>query len=163
MPIYEYYCSKCNTVFNFFSKTVNTTRKPACPACKKPRLERLISVFAMTGKAVEPGAAAMPGVDEARLERAVQALAGEAESMNSEDPRQAAKLMRKFTDMTGMDPGGKMKDALNRLEAGESPETIEAEMGDLMNGEENPFVLPGKQGKGAKKPAPRRDSTLYEL
>ena len=32
-------------------------------------------------------------------------LAGEAENINEDDPRQAANLMRKLTDMTGMELG----------------------------------------------------------
>jgi len=24
MPIYEFYCRKCNTLYNFFSRSVNT-------------------------------------------------------------------------------------------------------------------------------------------
>jgi hypothetical protein len=57
-----------------------------------------------------------------------------------------------------------MTEALRRMERGEDPDQIEAEMGDLLEGED-PFLLPGK--KGAKKtggrPAPRRDDTLYDL
>ena len=26
MPVYEFYCEKCNTVFSFFSLGVNTTK-----------------------------------------------------------------------------------------------------------------------------------------
>jgi hypothetical protein len=40
-------------------------------------------------------------------------------------------------------------------------------MGALMNGEEEPFILPDKKGnkgrKGAGKPPPCRDKTLYEM
>ena len=130
MPIYEFYCSQCNIVLNFFSRIVNTTKNPVCPHCRKRKLERMCSVFALTGKAAES-----PGddlqVDQARMERAMTSLAGEAENIKDDDPRQAAKLMRKFTDMTGLDLGAGMKQAINRLEAGEDPEKIEADMGDL--------------------------------
>ena len=40
MPIYEFYCQQCNTVYNFFSKTVNTEKTPYCPTCKDIKLER---------------------------------------------------------------------------------------------------------------------------
>ena len=50
------------------------------------------------------------------------------------------------------------------MESGEDPEKIEAEMGDLLEGED-PFELPEKKGNVDKLPraAPRRDETLYDL
>jgi len=91
-------------------------------------------------------------------------LAGEADKINEDDPRQAANLMRKLSDMTGMELGPSMDEALSRMEKGENPEQIEAEMGDLLEGEE-PFLLPEKKGKGkkVKRPDPLRDETLYDL
>ena len=164
MPIYEFYCSGCNTVFNFFSKTVNTRKKPVCPGCGKSKLEKMFSAFAMTGKAVESAPGGDLPIDEAKMERAISSLAGEAANINENDPRQAAKLMRKFSDMTGLELGGGMKNAMDRLEAGEDPQKIEAEMGDLCNGQEDPFILPDrKSGKVAKKQQPRHDKTLYEM
>ena len=102
--------------------------------------------------------------DEGKMEKAMQMLAGEAENINEDDPRQAANLMRKLTDMTGLELGPGMQEALKRMEAGEDPEAIEAEMGDLLE-QEDPFALPEKKGaaKGLKRPAPTRDETLYDL
>ncbi|MDH3358296.1 MAG: zinc ribbon domain-containing protein, partial [Desulfobacteraceae bacterium] len=51
MPIYEFYCEDCNTLFNFFSKTVNTTKKPKCPKCKTKTLSKQMSRVAFTGRA----------------------------------------------------------------------------------------------------------------
>jgi len=105
----------------------------------------------------------IPDIDESRLEKAMTALAGEAEKIDENDPRQAANLMRKLTDMTGLNLGGGMEEALSRMEAGEDPEQIEAEMGDLLEKEE-PFLTTG--GKGAKGSKARRleyDEELYSL
>ena len=90
--------------------------------------------------------------------------AKEAENMNEDDPRQAANLMRKLTDMTGLELGPGMQEALKRMEAGEDPDAIEAEMGDLLE-EEEPFALADKKGvaRGQKRAAPIRDETLYDL
>ncbi len=166
MPIYEFYCAHCNRVFKFFSRGVNTAKRPGCPACRR-KLERQISTFAMPGKAKEPGdAAADLPIDEARMEQAMESLAGEAEHINEDDPRQAAQLMRKFSKMTGLEFGAGMETALNRLEAGEDPETIESEMGGAIEGEE-PFILPGQRKRagtaGARRPPPSHDPTLYDL
>ena len=164
MPIYEFYCEKCNTIFNFFSKTVNTTKKPKCPKCKTKILSRQMSAFAVTGKAKENSDADDLPFDEAKMEKAMQMLAGEADKINEDDPRQAANLMRKLSDMTGLQLGPGMNEALKRMEAGEDPDAIEAEMGDLLE-EEDPFLLPEKMdtAKKAKKPAPSRDEKLYDL
>ena len=162
MPIYEFYCEDCNTVFNFYSRTVNTTKTPNCPKCKDKVLARRMSMFAVTGRAKEADGDDLP-VDEDKMEQAMQMLAGEADHMDEEDPRQAANLMRKLSDMTGLELGSGMQEALRRMEAGEDPEQIEAEMGDLLEDEE-PFALPGKKGgrTGRKRP-PMHDDTLYEL
>ncbi|MBL7181037.1 MAG: FmdB family zinc ribbon protein [Pseudomonadota bacterium] len=164
MPIYEFYCKDCNTIFNFFSKTVNTTKKPKCPKCKTRTLTRQISLVAFTGKAKEGGDLDDLPFDESKMEKAMHMLAGEADKINEDDPRQAANLMRKLSDMTGLKLGGGMDDALRRMEKGEDPEQIEAEMGDLLEGED-PFSLPGKTGKSAKTRAniPFKDETLYDL
>jgi putative FmdB family regulatory protein len=164
MPIYEFYCNDCNTIFSFFSKTVNTSKKPKCPKCKTKPLSRQVSLFAFTGKAKETGNRDDLPLDESKMERAMQMLAGEAEKINEDDPRQAADLMRKLTDMTGLKLGPGMQEALNRMARGEDPEQIEAEMGDLLE-QEDPFEVTAKSEKGnkAKRPAPVRDKTLYDL
>ncbi len=164
MPIYEFYCSDCHTIFNFFSKTVNTTKKPKCPKCKTRTLSRQMSAFAFTGKAKEDGDLDDLPFDEGKMEKAMQMLAGEAENINEDDPRQAANLMRKLTDMTGLELGPGMQEALKRMEAGEDPDAIEAVMGVILE-EEEPFALGEKKtGAGSRKrPAPKRDETLYYI
>lgn len=164
MPIYEFYCEKCNTLFNFFSKTVNISKTPSCPKCGLHPLSRQMSAFAFTGKAKEDDGMENLPFDEGKMEQAMQMLAGEAENIREDDPRQAADLMRKLTDMTGMELGPGMQEALRRMENGEDPEQIESELGDVL-GEEDPFLLPGKKGRGAsgKWNAPLRDDTLYDL
>ena len=164
MPIYEFYCPDCNTLFNFFSRTVNTRKKPFCPRCKKVRLTRQMSAFATTGRvAADDEMADMP-FDEHQMEKAMGMLASEAETMDENDPRQAAGLVRKLTDMTGMELGPGMQEALSRMESGEDPDKIEAEMGDLLEGED-PFAPAAKKGRSqaARKPAPDHDETLYDL
>ena len=164
MPIYEFYCDHCNTIFNFFSKTVNTRKRPKCPRCKTKTLSRQMSAFAFTGKAKENDDADDMPFDESKMEKAMQMLAGEADNINEDDPRQAANLMRKLSDMTGLELGDGMNEALKRMEAGEDPDTIEAEMGDVLEAED-PFQLPDKKPRAAKdkRPAPERDDKLYDL
>ena len=122
MPIYEFYCGKCNTLFSFFSRSVNTTKVPGCPKCGR-KLERKMSLFAKVrrGGGEEPAEDGMPPVDEAKMEKAMAMLAGEAEKLNEDDPRQAAQLMRKLTDATGMNLGAGMEEALQPPGKGGGP------------------------------------------
>jgi len=163
MPIYEFYCHKCNTVYSFFSRTVNTEKIPNCPKCKRVKLKRQMSIFARVSGGKEEGAVDdMPPIDEAKMEKAMAMIAGEADKINEDDPRQAAMLMRKFSDATGLNLGPGMEEVLSRMERGEDPEKIEQEMGDLLEGED-PFIFGAKAKKGSRKPAPRIDETLYDL
>lgn len=162
MPIYEFYCQNCHTIFNFFSSSVNTEKRPICPKCKKIKLDRQISLFATPRNKGEEEDMPMPDMDESKMEQAMNLLAKEAEHMDENDPKQAVNLMRKFTDMTGMDLGPGMEEALRRMEAGEEPEQIEAEMGDLLE-EEDPFSFKEKSPKSPKKRPPKKDEKLYDL
>ncbi len=164
MPIYEFYCKDCNTIFNFFSKIVNTAKKPMCPKCKTNRLTKQISLFAFTGKAKQDGDIDDLPFDESKMEQAMHMLAGEADKMNEDDPKQAANLMRKLSDMTVLELGEGMDEALRRMEKGEDPEQIEAELGDILE-EEDPFSLLAKKAKSikTKRKEPLRDETLYDL
>ena len=92
MPIYEFYCGKCNTIYNFFSRTINTEKIPDCPRCKDVKLKRKISLFSsISGRKEDRGAdAAIPNFDEAKMEKAMAMLADEAGKINENDPRQAA-------------------------------------------------------------------------
>ncbi len=163
MPIYEFYCRKCNTVYKFFSRSVNTEKVPNCPRCKTVKVKRIMSLFStVSGRKEEDVDADMPSFDEAKMEKAMSLLANEAEGINEDDPRQAAALMRKLTDATGLSMGAGMEEALRRLERGEDPEKIEEEMADLLEGEE-PFVMEHRSRKPGKKAAPKVDETLYPL
>ena len=113
-------------------------------------------------KGDEPDDMPMPDVDESKLEQAMNMLAKEAENINEDDPRQAANLMRKLTDMTGLNMGPGMEEALARMEAGEDPEQIEAEMGDLLEGED-PFSFREKTLKLLRERPPKVDEELYFL
>jgi len=163
MPIYEFYCRRCDTIYNFFSRTINTEKTPRCPRCKNVKLKRKVSLFsAISGRRGDDAEGDMPPIDESRMEKAMSMLAGEASRMNEDDPRQAAQLMRRLTEATGLKMGSGMEEALARMEKGEDPEKIEAEMGDLLEGEE-PFMVEQKS-KGARRGSkPKVDETLYDL
>lgn len=188
MPIYEFYCGDCHMVFNFLSRTVNTRKRPACPRCGRPKLQRRMSRFAVSRRRPEATtgeapADLPPGLDEAKMERAIEALSQEAEGMDEDDPRQMARMMRKLYDTTGLPLGPGMEEAMRRMEAGEDPDKIDEELGDVLE-QEDPFGggqgeeggegeqgAEGPRGKRAgglraisrKLRPPKVDETLYDL
>ena len=162
MPIYEFYCKTCNTIFNFFSPRVNTEKVPQCPKCKGG-LKRQMSTFATIGKAREQSGDPFSDLDEAKMERVFGELASEAENLNEEDPRQMANLMKRFTEKAGLNLNDDMKEALARMEAGEDPEKIEQEMGDIFEGEDPMALFAKKAKKGSGRTEPFHDKKLYEL
>jgi hypothetical protein len=130
-------------------------------------LERQVSRFAISkGRPEAEGDDNMPDIDESRMERAMQALAAEAEGLDENDPRQAARMMRKLSEAMGTELGGGMEEAIRRMEAGEDPEQIEAEMGDLLD-TDDPFggfeMKRGGRPIRQQAPRPQVDHTLYEL
>lgn len=162
MPVYEFYCVDCHRIYNFLSRRITTEKRPACPRCGRPDLEKQVSPFAFShGRKDEP-VEGIPDMDEERMERALEGLAGEMDGIDENDPRQMARFMRRFSEATGIDLGSRAEEAIRRLEAGEDPEKIEEEMGDLAE-LENPFVREGVAGVKRRLAPPQRDETLYAM
>ena len=102
MPIYEFYCAQCHTLFNFLSRTVNTTKRPSCPRCRRPDLERRVSRFAIsTGRTEDrPPSDDLADFDEAKMERVMEELARESEGIDEENPQHLARVMRGDADVS---------------------------------------------------------------
>lgn len=172
MPIYEHYCPDCHTVYSFFSSRVAPDARPACPRCGRPDLERRPSSFAMlrprgdgdAGGEADEGSP-FAGLDEERMEKAMDALASEMGGMEeSEDPRQMARMFRRFSELSGMEAGPKLEEMLRRLEKGEDPDALEAEMGDLDDeGAMDDLLRVKKLAQGRRSRKPRVDPTLHFL
>ncbi len=162
MPIYEYYCDVCHVVFNFYSARVNTTKIPDCPKCGKKQLAKQISNFATISKGKEESDDPLSGLDESKMEHAFESLMREAEHISEDDPRQMASLMRKFTESTGVQLGDSMEEAISRMEAGEAPEQVEKDMGELLG--EDDFSIDSLKKKALRQSnQPVHDEKLYEL
>ncbi len=166
MPVYEFYCPDCHTVYNFWSQRVNTEKIPRCPNCATENMQRLASRSAhLTGSSSPDEDDPLGGlpIDESSLENAMADLESEAAGLDDEDPRAMARFMRRFSDKIGLKYNDQMEEALSRLEAGEDPEAIEEEMGDMFDDEEMPFEFAGKQLNIRKSRPLKRDETLYDL
>ena len=69
MPIYEFYCADCHTIYSFFSRRVNTEKIPACPdsRCGRTALARQVSLFSVSkGRADQGEDDALSGIDEGK-------------------------------------------------------------------------------------------------
>jgi len=166
MPIYEFYCQSCHTVFNFFSSRINTQTRPSCPRCGRPELPRKPSRFATLRHAGDEEQDPFEAFDDSRLEGAMESLIGEmGERDNEEDPRAMGRLMRRFSDLSGLEMGARMEEFVERLEAGEDPENLEQEMegslGDDASLEE--FFQLRKAATDRRSRRPRLDDELYFL
>jgi len=125
------------------------------------KLKRCLSRFSVLRKGSGEDSEEPFPFGEEKMEKAAGMLAQEADNINEDDPRQAAQVMRKLTEMTGLKMGKGMQEAIKRMEAGEDPEKIEEEMEDFL--EEEPFVVSEKKRVREESRAPHKDITLYEL
>lgn len=176
MPIYEYYSADTHKIYSFYArKLIGSDVVPKCPDGAEKKIERVLSPFAITGKAKEkteePGGEGMPDLDP-RQEAEMMKLAGEMSGMDEEnpDPRQLGRLMRRMMDITGEKMPEPMLEMLARMEKGEDPEKLEEEYGDVLDDESMGDAGAGKEEaeKGGvaslrRRLPPRRDPTLYEM
>ena len=122
MPIYEYRCQDCKKKVSVFFRTLsavnhNTAR---CPQCGGKNLSRLVSrVRALRS-------------EESRMD----SLADDSmlSGLDENDPKSMGRMLRKMARETGEDMPPEFDEAMGRLEAGESPESIEQSMPELAEG-----------------------------
>lgn len=177
MPIYEYYSPDTNRIYSFYAKTLAQGQTvPKCPDDPKARMRKLVSAFAVTGKAKEAPAAAEPGpagpgdpAQEARMEAAMGAMEREFARVDENDPKAMAQMMRRMAELTGEKMDEPMEEAVRRLEEGADPDSLEADLGGALDAGE------GAPGDAAGRPAvesprrprmrrapPVRDPRLYD-
>jgi putative FmdB family regulatory protein len=173
MPIYEFACPKCRVLFNFLSKKVQPGRLPVCPKCGHKEMIKQMSTFAMPRGEKESTTAtdsadaddsAAPNFDDPRVMRAMTEMERDMAHLDEHNPKHMAHMMRKMKDIL---PAGAMPKeldvAIKRLEAGEDPEKIEEEMGDLLGDfAKDDQEAGGFGGGGGGGGGYRRDSGLYE-
>ncbi len=178
MPIYEFYCPNNNKIYSFFARSLAYAGKsPRCPDNSKFKMERLLSKFAITGRAKEKTEAPVgAGMDDPRMEAALAEMEREFGGMDTEnpDPRALGRMMRRMSALAGEKMPGQMDEMIRRMEAGEDMEKLESEYGDVMDEMESDEALPGGSDanpKGASlkdrlraiRGRPVRDETLYEM
>jgi putative FmdB family regulatory protein len=123
MPIYEYRCAGCRRKVSVFFRSFNAVTDPVCPRCGGTQLTRLMSRVAVH-RGGGGGDDDFGGDD----------FGGMLDGVDENDPRSLARAMRRMSDETGEPIEPEMEEALGRLEAGEDPESVMAEMDEQMGG-----------------------------
>jgi len=141
---------------------------PKCPKCGRRKLEKKVSRFAISKGLTEPAADGDPfeNIDESKMEQLMQEMAPHMDGDGPEDPRQMAQFMKKMFDMTGAQPNAAMLEAMRRMEAGEDPDQIDADMGEALDSEGDPFRVGGEKSMQRLRrmfEAPNVDPELYEF
>jgi len=168
MPIYEYYCPPCHTLFSFLARSMQVPAPPACPKCGRKKLEKKVSRFAISKGMAEPTSSNDPfdHVDESKLDRLMEEMAPQMDTDGPEDPRQMAAFMKKMFELSGAQPNGAMQEAMKRMEAGADPDQIEEDLGDALDAEGDPFIVSGERPSQRLRrlfETPNVDPELYDL
>ena len=99
MPIYEYYCKPCHTIFSFLARTANVTSRPACPRCGG-YIQKQVSSFAFSQKM--KGAEKLPFSTQ-QAEEGVKKLKNEIDRLKSEEtPQRAEQFKKNFERWSGV-------------------------------------------------------------
>jgi hypothetical protein len=189
MPIYEYYCPDNHTIYQFYAKTLAQGKStPRCPENPKFRMKKVVSAFAITSggpkddsAAKKPDAAGADPAEDAKMEAAMGAMEQEFSSVDENDPKAMARMMRRMSELTGEKIDGEMEEVVRKLEEGADPDSLEEQlgggeqpeggMGDSYGDDMGMGGAPGGPGPDPKEPrhrfkirrtAPRRDPKLYD-
>ena len=169
MPLYEFYCEPCHTVFTFRSARVDTVTVPRCPRCGKG-WKREVSPFAhiVSGAAQEGPGDEAAGAD--RMEQAAERLGERLQALDDDgaDPREAVRIMRELASAGGLHFNKEVREAMARIEAGEDPEKIDETFSEVFD-TDNPFADGesdgARQGVSLRRRlrGPARDPKWYDL
>lgn len=123
MPYYPYRCLDCKKRFEIFmSYNEYGVRPVACPHCKSSNVQRRISRVRIARS------------EESRLDSLSDF--DDFDGLEN-DPRALGRMMRRMGQEMGEDVGPEFNEVIDRLEAGQSPEEIEAALPDLAGGEDD--------------------------
>ena len=126
-------------------------------------MERMLSNFAVTGRAKE-GHAADESADP-QIERMMAEMEREMSGLDESnpDPRMLGRMLRKMSQATGQGVPAEMEQMIRRLESGEDPEKLEEEFGGAFDSMDFPEEAAGSGASRLRSCRPRRDPKLYEI
>src|SRR5687768_747959 len=151
MPIYEYYCPDNHTIYQFYAKTVAQGQStPKCPDNPKFRLRKVVSAFAITGQREDP-AEKKPGAEtgtaeDARMDAAMGEMEKEFSTVDDNDPKAMARMMRRMSELTGEKIDGQFEEVVRKLEEGADPDSLEEQLGPEAGAEDSGDPYGGGMG-----------------
>ncbi|HXK58870.1 MAG TPA: zinc ribbon domain-containing protein [Acidobacteriota bacterium] len=128
MPVYEYLCGDCHRRFSRFFWRIGDAEGTKC-RCGSSNLEQLVSRVTMIRS------------EESRLES--MADPDKWGDIDENDPKSMARMMRKMSGELGEDLGPEFNEVVDRLEAGEDPESIEKSLGEAGEGDDSETGMSG--------------------
>ena len=110
MPIYEYYCNRCQRRLSIFQRSVQGAPAAVCSHCGSTDLTRLVSRVTVLRS------------EESHLED----MASDASlaDLDESDPRSMARWARRMGREMGEELGPEFDEMVERMEAGEMPEGL---------------------------------------
>jgi len=109
LPIYEYRCQSCGRKSSKLHRSFSQQAQVSCDHCNSPDLDRLISRVTLFRSDEIGDVSYIADVDES-------------------DPRALTQAMKRMQREMGDDAGAEVKDAIEMLEAGVSPDEMSGGM-----------------------------------
>ena len=155
MPIYEFYCPQCNTLFNFFARKVDTKTLPPCPKCGVA-LSREVSQVAYVQGNGDGGDDGLGDVrlDESRMDKALEGISGDMDSLGN-----SAELMKQFSEASGLKFNRDIRDVHERISSGEDPDKVSQDLDEILTSDTEAFA----PDKSRRRTPPTKDPKLYDL
>lgn len=172
MPIYEFFCPNNNKIYSFLARSLAYSEaEPKCPDNPKFRMERMISSFAVTGKAKADEDHAQSAENDPNFDAALAHMQREFGSLDADnpDPKQVARLFRSMTGISGEKMPEQMEEMVRRLESGERLDDLEEKFGDMEDaidpepGQSSAEFQKIRERLRAARRRPVRDPVLYDM
>jgi putative FmdB family regulatory protein len=122
MPTYDFICNACSQRFDVFQTFSEYGKKPVhCTHCNSADVRRRMTKVRIAKS------------ETSRME----SMTGSIDNLEGleNDPQELARMMRRVGNDMGEDLPPEFDDVVDRLEAGQSPEEIEAALPDLGSGD----------------------------
>ncbi len=176
MPLYEFYCEPCHTIYTFRFPRVDTQTVPPCPICQHALKKEVSRVNCILRKST-PAATDADGdfsaeeIEDAQRNDLLARMEHRLRALDDADgsPAEALAVMQRMAQESGYQFNDDVAEAFARIESGEDPEKV-CEVFDEVFNVDNPFSKETTDATTAQHAAalrryftpPRHDPTWYD-